>query len=139
MPKVGDKYVVEITKILSNDDDRLYRVNNMKTCVFDSKGLDQLTPYHDNRMDGYNAAMVDATIAMQTLVDIENDVNGREILKTLFGYSSVGVIVKYVQMKHIIEKLELYQKDIKCGVKLKELIDEFGQDRIQEALRANFD
>lgn len=41
--KVGDKFIVEITDILTSDSgEKLYQMNNMRSCVFDDNGLGNL-------------------------------------------------------------------------------------------------
>lgn len=57
MPKVGDKFIIEISEVLLpeidqpafvDDKDLLYRIKGFKSLVFDNHGLNKLKPYNEN-------------------------------------------------------------------------------------------
>ena len=69
MAKVGDQYIVTITRKISDDKDgNLYTINGMNTCVFDDYGLERLVPYRES-MD-YKQGMLDAFNAFEILLKI---------------------------------------------------------------------
>lgn len=49
MPKIGDRYIIEIDKTLtdSNCDNPVYRIKGFNSLVFDQNGIDKLVKYDD--------------------------------------------------------------------------------------------
>ena len=49
MPKIGDRYIIEIDDILKNTNktECLYRIKGFNSLVFDQKGIDKLLKYDD--------------------------------------------------------------------------------------------
>lgn len=49
MPKIGDRYIIEIDDILSNTNktECLYRIKGFNSLVFDQRGIDKLLKYDD--------------------------------------------------------------------------------------------
>lgn len=49
MPKIGDRYIIEIDDILSNTNktECLYCIKGFNSLVFDQKGIDKLLKYND--------------------------------------------------------------------------------------------
>ena len=44
----GDRFILEITDVFSNEDGEvLYQMNGFKSLVFDSKGMDKLEKYSE--------------------------------------------------------------------------------------------
>ena len=123
--KVGDKFVIEIDKHMTNKDGDLYGVKPFKAMVMDDYGLDQLTPYKErdcpecqdewqDRVDasfdddykhGYNEGLTRAWLFVKALADIQGSEGDK-----IFGNLDISDIVERYTVQDAIKKYEDYIK-----------------------------
>ena len=130
--EVGDKFIVEIDKVLADkglpwDDNELFRIKGFKSLVFDEFGLDKLEKYEQepiskDEVDSiikhdcsnyYEAGMREAwDIARK----IKYDLTSSELIK-IFGTDNESAIFSYTpqEAKAKIEAWEKAKEEIKVG------------------------
>ena len=61
MANIGDKYIIEISGVFKNEDQRfrkpLYKMMHFNSLVFDEEGISRLTPYEPNNDEEYQRGL----------------------------------------------------------------------------------
>lgn len=116
MPNVGDRFVIEIEKIISDGDQQYYFMKGFNCCVFDERGIKKLEPYSP---DDENLAEDDIAYAYKMGVKEANNnlikklKEGDMILLSQEAYKKELDSVKDVAEKNAKETIERYQDYLK--------------------------
>ena len=131
MPKVGDKYIVEIEEVIQKREKEsfgfLYRVKGFNSLVFDNVGIDKLEKLDDNLLDdlestAYNRGLNDAWEAVKQIIDFSpyelSQRFGRE-LNGMFWSDELKYIFSNNTPAKAIEKLRTYEAKKKAEEEIK--------------------
>lgn len=122
MPKVGDKYIIEIAEVIQIREMEsvgfLYRVKGFNSLVFDNVGLDKLEKYDPE--SEYQRGLDDAWETARKIAGsiLLGGLDSHELME-LFGTSLVTEIMDMVTADQAIEKLRTYEAGKKAEEEIK--------------------
>lgn len=127
MANIGDKYIIEISGVFKNEDQRfgkpLYKMMHFNSLVFDEEGISRLTPYEPNNDESYQRGLNDAWEAARKIINLPIDGglavrdltnifgidydDPEKVLKDFRGESAVKRIATYEAKKKAEEEIEV--------------------------------
>lgn len=119
MVKVGDQYIVTITRKISDEKNgNLYAINGMNTCVLDDYGLERLVPYRKS-MD-YKQGLLDAFNSFEILSNMDEDERYR-----VFECRLIETVLRENPIENIINQTSTY-KNREDETAIKDVIQQVG-------------
>lgn len=131
MPKVGDKYIVEIEEVIQKREKEsfgfLYRVKGFNSLVFDNVGIGKLEKLDDNFLDdlentAYNRGLNDAWKAVKQVIDFspyELSQRFGRALNGMFWSDELKYIFSNNTPTEALEKLRTYEAKKKAEEEVK--------------------
>lgn len=131
MPKVGDKYIIEIDEVIQIRKKEsfgfLYRVKGFNSLVFDSAGIGKLEKLDDNFLDdlentAYNRGLNDAWKAVKQVIDFslyELSQRFGRALNGMFWSDELKYIFSNNTPIETLEKLRTYEAEKKAEEEIK--------------------
>lgn len=124
MANIGDKYIIEISGVFKNEDQRfgkpLYKMMHFNSLVFDEEGIRRLTPYEPNNDEEYQRGLNDAWEAARKIAGAPSlgGLTTHEVME-LFGTSLATEVMYMVTVDQAIEKLRTYEAKKKAEEEIK--------------------
>lgn len=124
MANIGDKYIIEISGVFKNEDQRfrkpLYKMMHFNSLVFDEEGISRLTPYEPSNDEEYQRGLNDAWEAARKIAGsiLLGGLNTHELME-LFGTSIITEVMDTVTAVQAIEKLRTYEVQEKVEEEIK--------------------
>lgn len=124
MANIGDKYIIEISGVFKNEDQRfrkpLYKMMHFNSLVFDEEGISRLTPYEPNNDEEYQRGLNDAWEAARKIAGAPSlgGLTTHEVME-LFGTSLATEVMYMVTVDQAIEKLRTYEAEEKAEEEIK--------------------
>lgn len=125
MVNIGDKYIIEISGVFKNEDQRfgkpLYKMAHFNSLVFDEEGISRLTPYEPDNDESYQRGLNDAWEATRKVCGYITDRGmSNEELRKAFGTEVLGeiIVLPIGKVMSILTKHEAKKKaaeEIKVG------------------------
>lgn len=116
MANIGDKYIIEISGVFKNEDQRfrkpLYKMMHFNSLVFDEEGISRLIPYEPNNGEEYQRGLNDAWEAARKIAGAPSlgGLTTHEVME-LFGTSLATEVMYMVTVDQAIEKLRTYEAE----------------------------
>lgn len=123
MVNIGDKYIIEVSGVFKNEDQRfgkpLYKMMHFNSLVFDEEGISRLTPYEPNNDENYQRGLNDAwEVAKKICGHYADGGMGIGECKKAFGTAAVGYIVA-LPIGEVMSMLTKYEAKKKAEEEIK--------------------
>lgn len=123
MANIGDKYIIEISGVFKNEDQRfrkpLYKMMHFNSLVFDEEGISRLTPYEPNNDEEYQRGFNDAWEATQAIFRfVEDGGMSSEELRNAFG-TGITAEIATLPIRKVMSTLTEYEAKKKAEEEIK--------------------